>query len=152
MIPKLGRLARGFQEVAHVEGPIGTVLVDLPGILGPEEWDPKRYRIVTGGDSVDAQCEGACCEYLGWKKRVSSGGVVSRKGMYGTACLLNPFYGTFFKAQFVFFFFCFYAENNSRVRVQLHRSDERNGPRFVVFSLPKMDFFFNGWFVVLRPR
>lgn len=42
MIPLLGYLARGYDEVAGVDGAIGTEMVELPGVLTPEEWDPKR--------------------------------------------------------------------------------------------------------------
>lgn len=43
LIPQLGHLARGFDEVAVVEGAIGTEMVTLPGVLSPLEWDPQRW-------------------------------------------------------------------------------------------------------------
>lgn len=42
MIPQLGYLARGFDEPATLDGPIGTNMVSLPGVLTPLQWDPKR--------------------------------------------------------------------------------------------------------------
>lgn len=47
MIPKLGYLGRGFDEPATLDGPIGTNMVTLPGVLTPLQWDPKR--LVGGG-------------------------------------------------------------------------------------------------------
>lgn len=46
LIPKLGYLARGFDDVAVVDGPIGTEMVTLPGVLTPLEWDPKRLVLL----------------------------------------------------------------------------------------------------------
>eukprot|EP00752_Nemacystus_decipiens_P003968 g3634.t1 len=44
MIPQLGYLARGFDEPATLDGPIGTSMVSLPGVLTPLQWDPKRNK------------------------------------------------------------------------------------------------------------
>lgn len=41
-IALLGHLARGYEEVAVVDGPVGTNMVTLPGLIKPSEWDPKR--------------------------------------------------------------------------------------------------------------
>lgn len=46
MIPMLGYLARGYDEVAVVDGAIGTEMVTLPGVLTPSEWDPQRSVLV----------------------------------------------------------------------------------------------------------
>ncbi|CAM9248048.1 unnamed protein product [Ectocarpus fasciculatus] len=44
MIPQLGYLARGYDEPATLDGPIGTNMVTLPGVLTPLQWDPKRKK------------------------------------------------------------------------------------------------------------
>lgn len=41
MIPLLGHLARGSQEVAQVDGPVGTEMATLPGVVKLDEWDYK---------------------------------------------------------------------------------------------------------------
>ncbi|CAM9763675.1 unnamed protein product [Pylaiella littoralis] len=44
LIPQLGYLGRGFDEPATLDGPIGTNMVTLPGVLTPLQWDPKRKK------------------------------------------------------------------------------------------------------------
>lgn len=42
--PLSGTMRRcGRFQVLDLEGPIGTKLVELPGVLSPEQWDPKRW-------------------------------------------------------------------------------------------------------------
>jgi len=45
LIPQLGYLARGYDEPATLDGPIGTNMVTLPGVLTPLQWDPKRWVV-----------------------------------------------------------------------------------------------------------
>lgn len=45
LIPQLGYLARGYDEPATLDGPIGTNMVTLPGVLTPMQWDPKRWVV-----------------------------------------------------------------------------------------------------------
>ena len=45
MIPLLGHLARGSQEVAQLDGPVGTEMVTLPGVLQPGEWEITRCEL-----------------------------------------------------------------------------------------------------------
>lgn len=60
--------ARRFScpQVLDIEGPIGTNLVELPGVLSPEDWDPKRYTLVVETVPFSCGIEGSgvvcvCC-------------------------------------------------------------------------------------------
>lgn len=63
MIPMLGYLARGYDEVAVVDGAIGTEMVTLPGVLTPSEWDPKRSVF---GARLSGLCLARCRLISGW--------------------------------------------------------------------------------------
>lgn len=42
LIPQLGRLSMGHEEPVEPDGPMGAPSVAMPGVLLPEEFDPKR--------------------------------------------------------------------------------------------------------------